>query len=277
MILTNKTALITGGSRGIGKAVANAFAKEGAGLVLVSIDAKELESAKNDLTKDGAKVETIACNVSDEQCAARATKLAEDVFGGVDILVNAAGIYGPMGRVTDIEPAEWRKTLEINLTGTFLMARAVLPLMQKKRAGKIINFVGGGEGPYPRFSAYVASKGGVARFTETAAAEAKEFGIDINAIAPGAVNTAFLDELLAAGPEKVGEETYQRSLQQKKEGGTPPEKAAALCLFLASEKSNGLSGKILSAVWDKYEKFPEHLDEIMESDALTYRRVKPQL
>lgn len=277
-MLENKTALITGGSRGIGKVVASAFAKEGASILLVSVDDKELESAKNDLKNGGAQgVEILACDVSDERCAARAAKLAEDVFGGVDILVNAAGIYGPMGRVTDIEPAEWRKTLDINLTGTFLMVRAVLPMMQKKRAGKIINFVGGGEGPYPHFSAYVASKGGVARFTETAAAEAKEFGIDINAIAPGAVNTAFLDELLAAGPEKVGEETYQKSLQQKKEGGVSPEKAAALCLFLASEKSNGLSGKILSAVWDQYEKFTDHLDKIMGSDALTYRRVKPNL
>ncbi|OGZ99506.1 MAG: hypothetical protein A3C07_04575 [Candidatus Sungbacteria bacterium RIFCSPHIGHO2_02_FULL_47_11] len=277
MMLSGKTALITGGSRGIGKAVASALAKEGAGLLLVSTSATGIESAKQDLAKDGAKVETMACDVSREQCVEDAVKLAKKVFGRIDILVNAAGIYGPIGRISDIDPGEWRKTLEVNLTGTFLMTRAVLSVMQEQRSGKIINFVGGGEGPYPRFSAYVASKGGVARFTETAAAEVKEFGIDINAIAPGAVNTAFLDELLATGSEKVGEETYQRSIQQKKDGGVPPEKAAALCVFLASEKSNGLSGKILSAVWDQYEKFPEHLDEIMESDALTYRRVKPQV
>ena len=189
--------------------------------------------------------------------------------------MNAAGIYGPIGPVSSIDPKEWEKTLAINLVGTFLMSRMVIPLMRSSARGKIIHFGGGGEGALPNFSAYVASKGAVARFTETLAAEVKKLNIDVNAVLPGAVNTAFVDQLLAAGREKVGEEMYKKSLKQKKEGGVSPQKAAALCVFLASHRSDGISGKTFSAVWDEYEKIPDHLNEVMQSDVYTYRRIKP--
>ena len=148
--------------------------------------------------------------------------------------------------------------------------------MKKNKHGVIINFVGGGEGAYPNFSSYVAAKGGIARFTETVAAELKDDGIWVNAIAPGAVNTKFLDDIISAGPEKSGKETYEKSIKQKESGGVSPEKAAALCVFLASEKAQGLTGKIFSAVWDSYGTFPEHIKEIMSSDVYTMRRVRPE-
>ena len=213
--------------------------------------------------------------MSDEGFVNEVKEFVKKTFGRIDILVNAAGIYGPIGRVEDIDPKEWKNALDVNLTGTFLMAHALLPFLRKSSRGKIINFGGGGDGALPRFSAYVASKGGIVRFTETLAAELKEFPIDVNAILPGAVNTKFLDELLHTDPDKVGEEIYKKSLKQKEEGGIPPEKAAKLALFLASSKSDGLSGKTLSAVWDAYEEFPGRLNELMGSDAYTYRRVKP--
>ena len=147
--------------------------------------------------------------------------------------------------------------------------------MKKNKSGVIINFSGGGEGAFSRFSAYAASKGGVVRFTETLAEEVKDFGVRVNAIAPGAVNTKLLEEVLEAGPEKVGQEFYERSKKQKEDGGVSPEKAAELCLFLASDKSRGLTGRILSAVWDDFENLPEHISEIMNSDIYTFRRIKP--
>lgn len=274
-VLEGKIAIITGGSRGIGKAIAEAFAKEGARLLLVARSLNELQNTKKELEKTGS-VEYLAGDVSDEQFVHEVGEFVKKTFSAVDILVNAAGIYGPIGRVEEIDPKEWRKTLEINLTGTFLMVRTLLPFLKKSPRGKIINFGGGGEGALPRFSAYVASKGGIVRFTETVAAEVKEFHIDVNAILPGAVNTKFLDELLEVGPDKVGEEIYKKSLKQKEEGGVPPEKAAQLALFLASPASDGLSGKTLSAVWDAYEDFPDQIDTLMASDLFTYRRVKPR-
>lgn len=273
-VLEGKVAVITGGSRGIGKAIACAYLKEGAKLLLIARTPDELRETKNELEKTGS-VEVMAGDVSDEVFVSKVGEFVQKTLGVADILVNAAGIYGPIGGVEEIDPKEWRKTLEINLTGTFLMVRTLLPFLKKSPRGKIINFGGGGEGALPHFSAYVASKGGVVRFTETVAAEVKEFHIDVNAILPGAVNTRFLDELLRAGPEKVGEEIYKKSLKQQEEGGIPPEKVAKLALFLASQKSDGLSGKILSAIWDAYEDFSGHIDELMKSDAFTYRRVKP--
>jgi len=272
--LKDKKAVIFGGSRGIGKAIAEAYLKEGAEVFLVARNAAELAQTQEELASRGI-VNTAAADVSSEEDVKHVAEQIGKLWGTVDVLVNAAGIYGPIGPLAEIDPAEWKKTLDINLFGTFLATRAFIPLM-RVRGGSVINFVGGGEGAYPNFSAYASSKGGVGRFTETAAAELAPQKIRVNAIAPGAVNTAFLDELLAAGPEKTGKETYEKSMKQKESGGVSPEKAAALCVFLASDASMGLSGKTLSAVWDPYNDFPKHMKDIMSSDVYTSRRIRPE-
>ena len=277
MSLKGKNALVTGGSRGIGKSIAEALAHEGCNLVLISRTKSELADAKAELSVIGPKVEIAALDVSDTSAADEIKKEIERVFPeGLDILVTAAGIYGPMGLVHEVSAEEWRKAIEINLFGTFAAIQAAVPFMQKRGGGKIITFSGGGEGAYPRFSSYVAGKGGVVRLTETLAKELAEYHIDINAIAPGAVNTKFLDELLAAGPEKVGNETYYISLKQKEGGGVLPDKAAELVLFLASSASDRISGKVISAVHDAYKDFPKHKDDIMKSDVYNFRRIKPK-
>ena len=125
----------------------------------------------------------------------------------------------------DVNFDEWKKTYEINVFGTFRMIQRVLPIMMKNGGGKIINFSGGGDGPLPRFSAYNSSKVSIVRLTETLAAEMKEYKIDINAIAPGPVNTKFLDDALSAGDEKVGKDRYGELVKQKEEGGAPAEKS----------------------------------------------------
>ncbi len=274
-LLKNKKAIITGGSRGIGKAVAKLFLENSAKVLLFARNSSELSEARKELSAFG-EVEVIAGDVSSAKDVDEVAKKADSLWGSVDILVNAAGIYGPIGPVTDVDPEEWVRAININLVGTFLMIRAIAPLMKARKIGKIINFSGGGEAAFPNFTGYVASKGGVLRLNETVAAELKDFNIDVNAITPGPVNTKFLDDLLKAGPEKVGKDMYDRSLKQKETGGVPPERGADLCLFLASEASNGISGKMLSAVWDNYLKLPEHLKELMSSDVYTMRRVKPE-
>ena len=242
--------------------------------MLVARTLAELEKTRDELTPLG-HVEILSADVSVEDDVEKISARVLNLWGGVDILVNVAAIQGPIGHITDVNIVEWRKVIEVNLIGTFLMIRALVPFMKELGKGKIVNFAGGGEGPYTNFSAYVASKGGIVRLTETVAAELKDFNIDINAIAPGAVNTQMLREVLEAGPVNVGRDTYEKCLKQKETGGISPDKAAELVVFLSSEASNGLTGKVISAIWDDYHNFPQHLKEIMGTDIYSWRRIKP--
>ena len=274
--LKNKIAVITGGGRGIGRAIAEAYAREGADLFLIARTAHELSAAQKDVRKYGGRVEVEPADVSRTEDAEKIRRRIASDFGRADVVVNAAGIYGPIGALEDTDPDEWMKTFSINVFGTMLMCRALLPMMKKQNSGRIINFSGGGEGPFPRFSAYASSKGAIVRFTESLDREARGNNIFVNAITPGAVNTAFLDTALAAGSEKTGEGFYQKLLRQKEEGGVSPEKAAALCVFLASDAARGIGGKVISAQWDRWSDFSKHVKEITESDVYTFRRVKPK-
>jgi NAD(P)-dependent dehydrogenase (short-subunit alcohol dehydrogenase family) len=197
-------------------------------------------------------------------------------FGQVDILVNNAGILGPVGLMVDNDPEHWIGAVMINLVGTFLCSRAVLPLMMKRRRGKIINMSGGGAAhPRPRFSAYSASKAAVVRLTETLSEEVKEFNIQVNAIAPGAVNTRMLDEVLVAG-QNAGGKALTEARRQKQAGGVSPDIPAALAVFLASDDSNGMTGRLISAVWDDWQAMAGRIPDILSSDMYTLRRVSPR-
>lgn len=275
MVLKDKIALITGGSGGIGKAISRAFLREGAKVMLVARSVDKLLAVKNELSEDFKGVEIYKADVVRSTDVKNLVKKTLKIFGKIDILVNAAGIYGPIGSSLDVDFDKWKQTFEINVFGTFNLMQRVLPMMIKKRKGKVINFSGGGDGPFPRFSAYNSSKVAVVRLTETMAAEVKDYHVDINAIAPGPVNTRFLQEALEAGEEAVGKERYQALLRQKNEGGVPPEKAAELCVFLASSASDGLTGKFLSVVWDDWKNFDKNkIAQIMKSDKYTLRRIK---
>ncbi len=246
--------------------------------MLAGISEEELKKVQKELNGQfpDSHLETYQADVSRPEEIKALVKKTTDVFDGIDVLVNAAGIYGPIGPSEKIDLAHWKKTFEVNTFGTFQMIREVAPAMQSQRKGKIINFSGGGDGPLSRFSAYSASKAAVVRLTETLAEEFKEYNIDINVIAPGAVNTQFLEQALAAGEELVGKERYQKLLKQKKEGGTAPELAASLCVFLASSCSDGLSGKFLSAVWDDWKNLDkEKIEKLMKNNIFTLRRVNP--
>ena len=258
MILSNKHAIITGGSKGIGRAIAKAFVQRGATILIVARSLYQADISQP-LEVDNLFVE-----------------IKKKWGDKLDILINAAAIYGSKGFLEDTNVEDWLQTIMINTYGTMLMTRGALPLMKSQIKGRIINFSGGGEGSFPRFSAYATSKGAIIRFTESIAEEVKPWDITVNAIAPGPVNTSLLQEVLDAGPEIVGTDFYERSKMQQKEGGVSPEKAGELCLWLASKQSDGLTGKVLSAVWDKYEDIPQHLEEIMNSDVYNWRRIKPK-
>ncbi len=272
-LLQGQASIVTGGSQGIGKAIAAAFLHEGASCLLVARSPDGLEAAVQELSRIGPRVLALRADVGSTQDVRSLTAYALREFGAIDILVNCAGVYGPIGPSAQVDPDAWWDAVRVNLLGTFLCTRSVLPQMLRQGKGKVINLAGGGaSSPFPRFSAYAASKAAVVRLTETLAEEVKGSGVDINAIAPGPVNTRLLDQVLAAG-QAAGEEFLDRSRRQKAEGGAPPQKAAQLAVFLASHLSNGLSGRLISALWDDWPQMAARIPEIMASERYTLRRL----
>lgn len=278
--LEGRTAIITGASQGLGKVIAHAFVLAGASVIICARDEAKLAEVKAELRgsiKLGQRIEAKHADVSRREDVDHLVSTSLAIFPQIHILVNNAGVYGPKGMIENVDWDEWVHAVEINLLGSILTVKALLPHFRAHQYGKIIQLSGGGAtAPLPFISAYAASKAGVIRFMETLSEEVKAEGIDVNSIAPGALNTRLLDEILEAGPEKVGRSFYERSAKQKSEGGVPLEKGAELAVFLASAASDGLTGKLISAVWDPWEHFSEHLDDLRNSDVYTLRRVVPK-
>ncbi len=206
-----------------------------------------------------------------------AVKTTVETFGKIDILVNNAGVYGPKGLLEEIDWDDWVRSVETNLHGSVYVCRTILPYFKKENYGKVIQLSGGGAtSPMPRLSAYAVSKAAIVRFSESLAGEVREFNIDVNCIAPGAINTKMLDEILEAGPEKVGNAYYQKALAQKENGGTPPERGADLAVYLGSAASDGITGRLISAVWDPWQDLASHKDDLARSDVYTLRRIVPE-
>jgi len=274
--LQGRRAIVTGANRGLGLEIARHFAEAGADVALGARDEALLFREIDLLNKQFPERHIIGRGL-DVQVPADTvafTKWAIGQLGHVDVLVNNAGVYGPMGDLEAIDWAKWIDAIHINLMGSVLMARAVLGHMKARRQGSIIQISGGGAAnPMPRLTAYAASKAGVARFVESLALEVKEYGIDVNSIAPGALNTRLLDEVLEAGPERVGQAFYDRAVTQKQTGGVALDKGAELAVFLASDASRGITGRLISALWDLYEDWPHHLEALDAGDLYTLRRI----
>lgn len=277
LLLTDRQAIVTGGSQGLGLEIAHSFVAEGADVMICGRDAEALKDAHSKLASIAGSSQKLASTVADVSIPDDADRIVEEsmsTLGGCQILVNNAGIYGPKGDIESIHWGDWLKAMEINVNGSVLMSRAVLPHFKNRRYGKIIQLSGGGAtNPLPRLSAYAVSKAAIVRFAESLAEEVRGLGIDVNAIAPGALNTGMLDEILAAGPEKVGAEFYEKSLKQKESGGIPLSLGAELAVFLASRESDGITAKLISAVWDDWRSWGNNVDELNASDVYTLRRI----
>ena len=272
MRLKGKVAIITGGGGGIGKAIALAFAREGAELVVVSRTLDEVRATAAAARRLGCRALALRADVSLQDNVDDLVTLVRKEFGRVDVLVNNASIHGPIGLLVDNDPDRWLETIKINLFGLFLCTRAVLPIMMRRRSGKIINLSGGGAcGARPNFTAYAASKTAVARLTESVAQEVKEHNIQVNAVAPGATYTRLTENVLAAG-EAAGAKDLADARRIKAEGDST-EKATALAVFLASPESDGLTGRLISARWDDWQGMQPRISEIMASELYTLRRL----
>lgn len=280
MILAGRTAIITGASLGLGAAIARRFVEEGASVALCARDGTALDTvvaALRGIAGSRQKVLGMPADVARTADIDALVAHAIEAFGGLDVLVNNAGVYGPMGPLESVPWDAWVEAIAINLNGTVYPCRAVLAHFKARGRGKIINISGGGAtNPLPNISAYAASKAAVVRFTETLAEETRSFGIDVNAVAPGALNTRLTDELLQAGPDKVGAAFHARMRQIQEEGGTPLAKGAALCAWLASPASDGITGKLISAVWDPWADLAAHRADLDGSDIYTLRRIVPK-
>ena len=281
MKLAQRNAIVTGGSQGLGRAIVEAFVREGANVLLCARDealaTETAEAVRAQAPREGQLVIAEGCDVSSPEEVEQLFQFADEAFGTLHILVNNAGVYGPKGATDEVDFEEWRRCVDINLHGTLLPCRAAARRFKAAGYGKIVNLSGGGAtNPMPNLSAYAASKAAVVRLTETLALELQSVRVDVNAVAPGALNTRLLDEVLAAGPDTVGADFYQRSLKQSKEGGVPLELGADLCVYLASAESDGVTGKLISAKWDPWKHLHEYRDELGSSDIYALRRIVPE-
>lgn len=216
---------------------------------------------------------TFALDVCDWENVECVTRTIAERWGRIDVLVNCTGVIGPIGPLAHADVVAWRKATEINLLGAFHLVRSVLPVMLAGRRGKIIHFSGGGAAyGRPYFTSYSASKAAVVRLTESLAGELREKNIDVNAIAPGPVNSRMWEELRRAG-EKAGAKAIEELKQLDENGGVSPERAADLAVFLASERSDGLTGRLISAVHDKWNEIDARVPDLIPADAWTLRRV----
>lgn len=250
MDLSGRVCVVTGAGRGIGRYTAERFGRSGATLALCSRTASDLEQVAQAVA--GTEVEARACDVADPAQVGAFAAAVRERFGRADVLVNCAGIQGPVGRLTEVDPLAWVQAIQVNLLGVVHAIRAFAPLMREAGAGRIITMSGGGLGGSSlssRLSAYTASKAAVVSLTETLAKELADDGILINALAPGAINTGFVDAVIAAGPEVAGNDLYEATVRQRA-GGDPIEKVGDAMLFLASEASAGITGRLISAKWD---------------------------
>lgn len=281
--LRGRVALVTGGSRGLGLEIARQYLAAGASVALCArtfdtTDSSSTASATADLLRselaESQEIIGITADVAQQEDVARLHAEVLRRFGRIDVLVNNAAVQGPMGPIESIDWQEWIHAIEINLMGSVLMTRAVLPAMKKQGWGRIVQLSGGGaNNPMPGISSYAVSKAAIVRFVETLAREVEGTGVEINALAPGALNTRMLDEVLAAGPTKVGSAYFARARKQKETGGADLREAAALAVFLGSDASRGISGRLISAVWDNWRNLPKHLAAVADSDVYTLRRI----
>ncbi len=279
MNLQGRSAIITGASQGLGKVIAEHFVRAGANVLLCARSKPELAAARRELAQlaPAQKVLAHVCDVSDETQVNDVVEYALAEFGTVEVLVANAGVYGPMGPTETVDLDEWRQALEINLFGLLLPARALIPHFKRAGGGKIIVLSGGGAtNPLPNISCYAASKAAAVRLMETLAEELREFKVDVNAVAPGAMKTRLVEQVLAAGPEKVGAAFFAKNQKWAEDGATPLALGASLCVYLASAASDGITGKLISAQWDPWRDLEKHRAELAKTDIYCLRRIVPE-
>lgn len=239
-MLNNKVAIITGGSRGLGRAIAQKFADNGASLILVALHPEGLLKAKNEIEKTGCEIRTVCGDIAEPGLSKQIVARAMEAFGRIDILVNNAGVITrtPMEKLS---LNEWHRVLNVNLNGTFYLSREVLPVMCKNQSGKIINMTSQmARLPHPSASpSYEVSKAGMAALTRHLAYHYAKYNICVNAIAPGSIDTDLPKSMSPQARQKLKDIVPLQRLGE-------PDEVGSLALFLASENSNYITGATIN-------------------------------
>lgn len=266
--IRHATALITGAGRGIGKRLAIGFAQAGYKVGLFGRNQAELDVTKLEIEHAGGTAIRLRGDVARYEDVLAASERMAGTFGAVDTVIANAGAQGPVGPFAENKARDWQELFQTNVIGVLNTCRAVLPPMLEHRNGKILVVsCEGAATPRPYFAAFSASKAAVARFVESLAEEVRDQNVQVNAMIPGEAYTNMTDEILHAG-YKAGMNEIETAERTRITGGTPPSKQIDLALFLASERSNHLTGKLIYATddWKRLER------ENGRPDALTLRR-----
>lgn len=267
-LLIGQVAVVTGGSRGIGRAIALALAAEGASVAVVARSEEQLAETTMLIREMGGEAIAIVGDVSDRQAVVQMAEQVVQQLGPVDILVNNAGRHYALGPLWLVDPDEWLKDVEGNLFSTFLCMHAIMPGMIERRQGRIINISSGaGNLPRPHSTAYTSSKAAVTRLTESAAISARPYDISIFAIHPGSVRTAMADYLVNSEEANKWVPEF-RTIYDETE--IPAERVGELVVFLASGKADLLTGRFLN-VYDDIQELVRQAEAIQQQDLYTLR------
>jgi len=272
--MTSRLALITGASRGLGAHLASRFWRAGWSLILVARDEGILVNACSTFEKRPLQtLELVACDLASSDQIKKLSLIIKEKYQSLDLLINNAAIQGPIGTLEQNDFDEWLESLQVNLLAPVLLCKELIPLLKQVSNASIINLSGGGAtGPRPSFSSYASSKAALVRFSETIADELRTQNIRVNCIAPGAMKTNMLEKVLAF-PVNAGERELELAKKVFFEGGASMDNVADLLLFLASNAGRGITGKLISAAWDNWKEWPNHIAELDKTDLFTLRRI----
>jgi 3-oxoacyl-[acyl-carrier protein] reductase len=273
--MIGKYAVITGASRGLGENLAQRFWDAGyeLGLLGRSADSLARRAAQFD-RRDGRRCDVFVCDLGDPTATQRAIAEIVSTVPRVNVLINNAAVQGPIGSLATNDLSEWRRAIQVDLLSPVALCQGLLAPMVSAPDASIINLSGGGAaGPRSNFSAYATAKAALVRFSETLAQEVKDQGITVNCIAPGAMKTAMLAETLDRGSAAAGAREFATAAKAFEDGGASLDRVADLALFLCSPAARGITGKLVSAIWDNWEAWPNHVTELAASDLYTLRRI----
>jgi NAD(P)-dependent dehydrogenase (short-subunit alcohol dehydrogenase family) len=273
--MTAPCALITGASQGLGEHLALSFWRSGWNIALVSRNHHKLERLVSSLEKRPNQSAAIfPCDLSDQVQVAAIVDQISSKIPTLKVLINNAAIHGSIGPFIKSDLSLWNKVIQVNFLAPVYLCHGLVDLLAKSNSGSIINISGGGATSLrPNFSAYASAKTALVRFSETIAEELKQKNIRVNCIAPGPMKTDLLKEVCLSSLELVGEKELSTANKVFADDTNSMDRVSDLALFLANEKSKGVTGKIISAVWDRWQVWPEHLSQLQSSDAYTLRRI----